>query len=132
MGLWEIDDTVVQAPERAPQDQVAAVLWGVAPVASSASKSNRHAARGHARAPAPPQRLYSATTVPRSRAAVRRRAEHPEDEVAALAQHGVLAVDLAQRAQQRGVARAREAAGDDLAPAAVPAVLALLLPRVRG
>ena len=69
---------------------------------------------------------------PRSRAAVRRRAEHPEDEVAALAQHGVLAVDLAQRAQQRGVARAREAAGDDLAPAAVPAVLALLLPRVRG
>ena len=126
MGLWEIDDTVVQAPERAPQDQVAAVLWGVAPVASSASKSNRHAARGHARAPAPP-----ATLTP-SRAAVRRRAEHPEDEVAALAQHGVLAVDLAQRAQQRGVARAREAAGDDLAPAAVPAVLALLLPRVRG
>ena len=121
MGLWEIDDTVVQAPERAPQDQVAAVLWGVAPVTSSASKSNRHAARGHARAPAP-----------RSRAAVRRRAEHPEDEVAALAQHGVLAVDLAQRAQQRGVARAREAAGDDLAPAAVPAVLGLLLPRVRG
>ena len=69
---------------------------------------------------------------PPSRAAVRRRAEHPEDEVAALAQHGVLAVDLAQRAQQRGVARAREAAGDDLAPAAVPAVLGLLLPRVRG
>ena len=127
MGLREIDDTVVQAPERATQDQVAAVLWGVAPVVSSASKSNRHAARGHARAPAPPP----ATLTP-SRAAVRRRAEHPEDEVAALAQHGVLAVDLAQRAQQRGVARAREAAGDDLAPAAVPAVLALLLPRVRG
>ena len=37
LGLWEI---VLGTPQRAPQDQVAAVLWGMAPVASSASKSN--------------------------------------------------------------------------------------------
>eukprot|EP00964_Phaeocystis_antarctica_P121912 scaffold85587_cov42-Phaeocystis_antarctica.AAC.3 len=70
-------------------------------------------------------RASTCTAAAPSRAAARRRAQHPEDDVAAAAQHGVLAVDLAQRAEQRGVARAGKAAGDDLAPAAVPAVVGL-------
>eukprot|EP00320_Phaeocystis_rex_P007495 CAMPEP_0119086882 /NCGR_PEP_ID=MMETSP1178-20130426/139701_1 /TAXON_ID=33656 /ORGANISM="unid sp, Strain CCMP2000" /LENGTH=76 /DNA_ID=CAMNT_0007070043 /DNA_START=250 /DNA_END=478 /DNA_ORIENTATION=+ len=52
-------------------------------------------------------------------------AQHAEHDVATAAEHGVLAVHLAQCGAKRVVAHARKAAGYHLAGASLPAMLRL-------